>query len=392
MLIHLEALVMLKLKTLYFLYYAAASSLLPFLVLYYQQLGLSGRQVSVLSTLLPLMTLIGVPLWSAGSDTTQRHNAFLPLAVVGALIATLFVPFTVSYVGLLAVVLMVSFFLAPIMPLTDHAVLASLGDQKRHYGNLRLWGAVGWGVTAPVTGLIVEQRGVQWAFFLAAALLCLLWGVTRESPKPDIERPSKGAGGAEQFVTSAWLGFLLTAFMGGIGLAVSSNFLYLHMADVGVRSELVGFALTIATVSELPLFFFSGRLLNRYAAPTLLTVALLVFSVRLLLYSFAFTPALILMVQILHGASFSLLWVAGVAHADTLAPTGLSATAQGLFTTVVMGWGGVVGALVGGALYDAVGAAAMFRWVAVSAFAACLGVMVWTTFQRRGAGKPQKEF
>ncbi len=377
---------MLKPKLLYFFYYAAMASLLPFLVLYYAQLGLSGQQIGVLSALLPVMTLLSVPLWSAASDTTGRYRAFMLLTVGGTLALTLLTSSVTTYFGLLTSVGALAFFVAPIMPLADHSVLTLL-QQKHRYGTLRLWGAVGWGVAAPLAGLLVEY-GVRWAFVLAALLLGLLWGVVVRLPTPE-KRSQRGGGGVRQFITPVWSGFLLTAFVGGVGLAVSGNFLYLHMADLGIRAPLVGLALTVATLSEIPIFFFAGYLLRRYAAPTLLVTALAAFAVRLFLYSLIVSPWLLLSVQVLHGPTFSLLWIAGVAYADSLAPEGLGATAQGLFATMVMGWGGIVGALVGGVLYDGVGAAAMFRWTAAGILT-CLAVALWILYRNRTTG-PQKE-
>ena len=48
-----------------------------------------------------------------------------------------------------------------------------------------------------------------------------------------------------------------------------------------------------------------------------------------------------------------------------LAPPGLGATVQGLFTGVTMGLGAAAGAFVGGLLYDTVGPQAMFKWTAL---------------------------
>ncbi len=285
---------MLKPKLLYFFYYAAMATLLPFLVLYYAQLELSGRQIGVLSALLPLMTLLGVPLWSAAADSSGRYRSLILLTVGGSLILTLVTASVTMYVGLLASVGVLTFFIAPVMPLADHSVLTLLQGQKRRYGSLRLWGAVGWGVAAPLAGFLVEY-GVRWAFVLAALLLGLLWGVVLRLPAPE-GRPQRGTGGVGRFVTPVWLGFLLTAFVGGVCLAVSGTFLYLHMADLGVRAPLIGLALTVATLSELPVFFFSGRLMRRYTLPTLLTVSLAVFAVRLLLYGLVFSPWLIITV------------------------------------------------------------------------------------------------
>lgn len=381
---------MLRPKLLYFLYYAAMASLLPFLVLYYAQLGFTGRQIGVLSALLPVMTLLGVPLWSAAADASGRYRAIILLSVGTALVCTLAASSVTSYLGLLGVVGALSFCVAPIMPLTDTAVLTLLQNERHRYGNLRLWGAVGWGVGAPLTGWLVGRgqrlgEGVgelRWAFWVAAALLGSLWAVGYTLPRLEPTPPQKSRT-VRGLVSPVWLGFLLIGLTGGVCLAVSSNFLYLHMTALGMRASFVGLALTAATLSEVPVFFFSGRLLRRYSARTLLLSALTVFAARLFLYSVFAAPWPILALQLLHGPSFSLLWAAGVAYADQHAPEGFRATAQGFFSAALLGWGGVVGALIGGTLYDAYGAAVMFRWVAAGTAAVCLGVSVWGVYGRK---------
>ena len=365
-------------KLLYFFYYAAMASPLPFLVLHYAQLGFTGRQIGVLSALLPVMTLLGVPLWSAAADAFGHYRGIILLSVGAAMVWTLAASSATSYLGLLGIVGALSFCVAPIMPLTDTVVLTLLQNERHRYGNLRLWGAVGWGVGAPLTGWLVgrgEAGELRWAFWLAAALLGSLWAVAYTLPRLEAAPPRSNRS-ARGLVSPAWLGFLLIGFIGGICLAVSSNFLYLHMTALGMHASFVGLALTAATLGEIPVFFFSGRLLRRYSAYTLLVTALTIFAARLFLYSVFSAPWPILALQLLHGPSFSLLWAAGVAYADRHAPEGFRATAQGLFSATLLGWGGLVGALLGGTLYDALGAAVMFRWIAVGTAAVCLGVSV----------------
>ncbi len=367
-------------KLLYFCYYAAMASLLPFLVLYYVQLGFTGRQVGVLSALLPVTTVLGVPLWSAAADASGHYRGIILLSVGAAMVWTLAASSATSYLGLLGIVGALSFCVAPIMPLTDTVVLTLLQNERHRYGNLRLWGAVGWGVGAPLTGWLVgrgEAGGLRWAFWVAAALLGSLWAVAYTLPRLE-PAPLQKFRSIRGLVSPVWLGFLLIGLTGGVCLAVSSNFLYLHMTALGMPASFVGFALTSATLSEVPVFFFSSRLLRRYNARILLVSALTVFAARLFLYSVFAAPWPILALQLLHGPSFSLLWTAGVAYADRHAPEGFRATAQGLFSTALLGWGGVIGALIGGTLYDAYGAAVMFRWVAVGTAAVCLGVSVWS--------------
>ena len=362
---------MLKPKALYFFYFAAMASLLPFLVLYFESLGLNGRQIGVLSSLLPFMTLVAAPLWGALADATGRAKTLLMLAGSASLVILL-VPLTGDYVGLLLLNGLFALGVAPLVPMLDHTVLGLLDGQKSRYGRLRLWGAVGWGIAAPVVGVVTDRTELVWAFYVYGALMLALVGVLSRLPVRSGGQVLAFRPAFSSFLTRPWLAFLLLAFLGGVSLSVSGNFLYLYLADLEASRSVVGLALTVATLSEIPFMFFSRGLLERFTPRRLLLVALFVFAVRLLLYSFITLPWLLLMVQLLHGATFSLLWVAGVAYADRLAPADLGATAQGLFSAVVMGLGGVAGSLVGGFLYDTLGPAGMFQVIAAAGFVGVL--------------------
>ena len=115
-------------KAFYFLFYAALAALSPFLVLYYQQLGFSGRQIGLLTGLPPLVTLVSSTLWSGAADATQQHRWVLALALCGTLGAVLALSFTSRFIYLIPVVGLYAFFLAPVTPLVDNAVLDMLGD------------------------------------------------------------------------------------------------------------------------------------------------------------------------------------------------------------------------------------------------------------------------
>ena len=63
--------------------------------------------------------------------------------------------------------------------------------------------------------------------------------------------------------------------------------------------------------------------------------------------------------QVLHGLSYGAFLIASVTLARRLAGPGHAATAQSLLTAVSFGLGSITGSLVGGALLDCVGTAAI---------------------------------
>ncbi|MCJ7549478.1 MAG: MFS transporter, partial [Anaerolineae bacterium] len=74
-------------KAFYTFYFAAGAFFSPFLVLYFSELGLDGRQIGVLRGIAPLITVVAAPLWSALADATRRHKLVRMGAIVGSWLA-----------------------------------------------------------------------------------------------------------------------------------------------------------------------------------------------------------------------------------------------------------------------------------------------------------------
>ncbi|PKO19054.1 MAG: hypothetical protein CVU39_00450 [Chloroflexi bacterium HGW-Chloroflexi-10] len=357
--------------SLYFLYYAAAAALLPFLVVYYQELGLPGTQIGFLAGIPPLMSLLSAPFWGAVSDKTQRSKLSVLIAMGGAILLALILSAAKTFVWLILAVVLFSFFSSPIMPLVDSTTMNLLGGEKERYGRIRLWGAVGWGIAAPIVGGLIELGSVIWSFWSYAGLLGLGFLAAIKIPERKQVGKTPHAHIRLFLHDPRWLFFLTVSFCGGMVLSMSGNFLFIFLQDLGADKFTLGLSLTIATLSELPILFFSSRLLLRWNAQQLMGAALLFVVIRTLAYSFVVDPWLVLLIQLLHGPTFALMWVAGVSYVNKIAPTGLEATAQGLFSGVMLGVGSAIGAFLGGFLYEHIGIVGMFR---VASLVALIGV------------------
>ncbi|MFC2026113.1 MFS transporter [Chloroflexota bacterium] len=351
-------------KSFYFFYHAAVASLLPFLVIFYDQLGLSGSQIGFLVGIPPLMYLIGAPIWGGLADATQKHKPILVLAITGTLVLVPFLLNISLFLILIPVIAAFAFFLAPIMPLVDNSVMDMLGELKIQYGKQRLWGAVGWGIAGPITGWLIDRSGIQWAFYCYLLLMFLGLIIALYLP---IGNVSIGGKFWQEFrlllSNRQWLLFLVMVFIGSLGISIGSNFIFLYLDDLGASKTLMGLCLTFNTLGEIPFLYYSDRFLRKWGARGLLILALLTSSIRAFAYSLIKIPWLVLPIQLLHGPSYAALWVAGVTYADEVSPPGLGATAQGLFAAVFMGFSYAIGAFIGGYLYENAGPVAMFRWI-----------------------------
>jgi MFS transporter, PPP family, 3-phenylpropionic acid transporter len=369
---------------LYFLYYAAAATLLPFLTIYYQDLGLTGTQIGFLAGIPPLLSLVSAPVWGIVSDRMKRRKLSLLIAMGGAVLVVIVIPAVRAFAWLIPVVILFSFFFSPIMPLVDTTTMSLLSGQKEHYGRLRLWGAVGWGVAAPIVGWLIEAGGSNWSFGAYAALMGLSCLIALNIPETGQLRAATPENLGISLSSPRWLIFLVIAFSGGIALSMISNFLFIFLRRLGADEFSLGLTLTVATLSELPVLFFSNRLLSRWSEQQLIGAALLFFALRAFAYSLIVIPWLALLIQLLHGPTFSLMWIAGVSYADRIAPTGLEATAQGLFSGAMLGIGSAAGAFLGGLLYEYLGPISMFR---LAALISLVGVGFVILVEKKGHGR-----
>ncbi|KAL1923965.1 uncharacterized protein VTP21DRAFT_7000 [Calcarisporiella thermophila] len=159
--------------------------------------------------------------------------------------------------------------------------------------------------------------------------------------------------------------FLSNMLLMAMALSMINSFLFLFMRhSLHATGTQLGWTGPMSALTELLFFFYSKQLLSNFGGSFLILLAHVVTIVRALAYTILppgpFGSTVALSLQLLNGVAFSGLWAAGVQRADEFAPPHLSATSQGLFAAVYLGIGTGLGSLVGGMVYETMGAVAMF--------------------------------
>lgn len=343
------------------LLFAGFAFVVPFMVLYYQSVGFTGAQIGLLTGITPLITLLGAPLWTTLADATRRHRLIMSLVILAGAITIFTFPFLNTFAPILMVAILFNAFFAPLTSFVDSATMFMLGDKKEQYGRVRLGGTFGFGIAAPLAGVLVQTYGLKMAFWGCAILLLMALIVSQKLA----HNPQKASGttgqGVRTLVTNPrWLLFLAVAFAGGLGIAGTNTYLFPYLKELGASESIMGLALTLGTIFEIPVLFFGYRLLHRFKPYGLYMLAMVLTGLRLLAFAASGTPNLVLFIQLLNGLTFPAMWMAGVAYADEHAPAGLSTAAQGMFGAMVFGFGTAVGGFIGGPLLDNVGGRGLY--------------------------------
>ena len=349
------------LLSLFFLFYAGAGSVEPMLSLIFQEKGFPLDQISILTILPRLMIFFAGPLWAGLADSLRIHKLIFPLTMALSIPFALEMLPDMTYGWLFLVTLLFSISFAPVRSLCDGMAVSVLNEKSHEYGKIRAWGAVGYAFATLVVGFFAEFYGSRVALVLFSIFLFLAIITTLQLKSPPRETMvSFKVFSRSIFSSWHWIKFLLIAFLAGTSINMVVSYLAIYLKDIGASSALVGFSLSMASLSAIPFFFLAPAILKKYSPLSVMRFSLIALALRCFLYTRVTNPAMIPLVQLLHGLSFSLFWSAGVLYVKQLVPAGFDTSGQSIFVALYFGLGGVAGGFIGGMVFAHGGAAGMF--------------------------------
>jgi PPP family 3-phenylpropionic acid transporter len=365
-----------RLAVWYFWYFAFIGAFLPYFALYLQSIGMSAGRIAVLMSLGQFMRLVAPLLWSWLADSVGRRVRIVVASTAAALASFSVVFLTEDFVGLLLGMAVLHFFWSASLPLVEALTLGHLAANPERYGRVRLWGSIGFIVTVMGVGLLLDLAPIRSQLWVSWVLLLgtLLSALTLTEVKGHAELVS---GPIIEVLRQRKVLFLLGA---GLFMTASHGALYvfysIHLVAQGYGKTLVGALWTLGVVAEIVVFLLMPRISLRVSMRSILLACFLLAALRFLLIGWA--PGfigLLVVAQLLHGASF------GAHHAATMAAlnrwfaAGQQARAQALYGSTAYGAGGLGGALLAGVLWESSGAGITFS--AASALALVGLVLVW---------------
>ncbi|KAJ9601320.1 hypothetical protein L9F63_000542 [Diploptera punctata] len=264
-----------------------------------------------------------------------------------------------------------------------------LGNTPQEFGQQRLWGAAGWGIAAMLSGVLVDcfsDAGIQKNFtaifyvMLVLMILDIVVSCKLECKQEECHNIWQNVG--KVMSEARVIVFILWCMFVGVATGVLWLFLFWHLEDLVSGDDcqvqmwmktLEGLVLGVRCFGgELPFFFFSGQILNKIGHVHSMSLVLLVFSLRCILYSLLVNPWWCLPLELLQGLTFGICYSTMASYTSTIAPPGAEATMQGIIGAIFEGVGVSLGSLLGGVLYDTYGGAQTFLAVGVASFIAFL--------------------
>lgn len=176
----------------------------------------------------------------------------------------------------------------------------------------------------------------------------------------------------------AFLGF---GFIFYIAVACEGNFLPYYMASINVDSKQYGIILALRATMEIPFLLFMIRLRRKFPLRVLILGSSLLMGIECLgLGLLANSLPTMMLFCMFFGLGNGLFIGSSLNYVYELAPSHLKASAQAFFTSMAS-VAGILGNLIGGRIFDAIGAKTFYLSVSAM-FALSAGVFL-LSFRRK---------
>ena len=320
----------------------------PYLSPYLSDLGLSGTQIATVLSLTPICNL-GVPLlWGWIADRTHRHDRVLRVASFGSALGVALLSRATTFRAALPAYALFAVFNVGVGPVVDTLAVAS-SPQGRGYGRVRMFGSFGFLLAAALGGVVLTARGSRPADPLVPLMmmagLCAA-GVTSFAIRrnPSAHRPKPHL----RDVAALWRDrrfrlLLLLAGLHWMALAPYNVFFGLLLRNRHLSPVVGGAAFAVGVIAEGAVMFWFADLRRAFRLETLLFVAFAATVLRWAMVSWVASAFWMVALQALHGLTFGLFWITGIALLNEIVPAPVRATGQALYLAAMLGLGSLIG-------------------------------------------------
>ena len=376
-----------RLSAYYFFYFAFIGAFSPYFSLYLQSLEFSAWDIGVLMSLMQAMRLLAPNLWGWLADRLGAKTPIVRVAALMSLAGFSGFFFAHGFAGFFICMALLAFFWSASLPLVEALTFSHLGSQSGRYGAIRLWGSVGFVVAVLGLGGLLDRLPPAAMLWVSLALLggilaCALLLPEKREERHETDRRPIGDILRRREVKALFVAcFLMSAAHGALYVFYS-----IYLVGHGYSTSLVGLLWTLGVVAEIAVFMVMPRLLHAFSLRAILLFSFGCAVARFLMIGWGVEwPWLIVLAQLLHAATFGAYHAASIATVSRWFAGRHQARGQALYGSVSFGAGGMLGGLVSGWAWDAIGAS--LTYTLGSAFALAGMIFIWRGW-RSSSGDP----
>ncbi len=365
----------------YYFIWLGGAGFSSFISLFYQQQGLSGTEIGLLSTFSAICGLLIGPLWGRWSDRVGSPRRLLQVTLIASAFAFFAIGLQTTFTGIAICIVILALINSGNTPISDSLALAVTRlEPNAGYGSIRRWGSLGWICVILPAGWLLDRVGLGMIFWGNSATLLLaaipigLMTLNRASGPVSLAGKKGGLLEAAGRVLHSrplvgLAAALILMWFSGLGV---SQFQTLYLKSLGADGLLIGLASTTSAMVELPGMLWADQLVRRFGPARVMRWGMLGICARMtgvLLFPGILT---IILTNAMMGIFFSMYTVATMIYIQQNVPEQQTATVMALLMVTLQNLVRILAGGLSGAMYDSFGGAYWLYAVALGG-----GLLAW---------------
>ena len=360
----------------YWLYFGQLGVLVPYLGIFLDGRGFSSADIGELFAVITLARILGPGLWAGVADKTGNAIGVMRLGCLLTVLTFSSVLYFDSFWGLtLSFGLMMMFWTA-VLPQLEVITMNSVANTKATYGQVRLWGSVGFICLTVMVGKALDSFSTETPVHVSIGVLALLFVSTLfiRAPAQTVSHES-AVGSIWAFAKQKpFAVFIFASACLQISFGAYYGFFALYMRDLGYSGQQTGFFIALGVLAEVGIFILARRLISHFGVWNLLFASLALTALRwYAMAAFADYWTVIMLSQLIHALSFGLTHAVSVHFIHLYLPKAYQSRGQAVYISIAFGLGGAFGNYMAGQQWSQ-GTNAYATFVTAAVFAA-LGAM-----------------
>lgn len=369
----------LALRSFNFATYSTQSLVVSFIPLYFLARGISEQGIGLIYSTGLFVSIFANLLTGLASDRLRTIRKILMALLMGQLLA-MGVLFSLDNFALIVAAMALFYFCqTPMNPLSDSLILLSSQHTGTPYALIRIFGSLGFAVSAYGIGLLLKQIGSEWTIVIALCTISislllsfLLKDYQGKSAKIQF------SGFLKLLRRRSVIVFFSLILLISISHRMYESFLAVTLRHIGATDAQIGLALLVSAVSEIPILFLLGKYGHKLRELPLLVFASLMYALRLWLLSEIEDPRWLVLTQAMHSVSFGVYFATALRYISHLIPDEFRASGQAVYTIIWTGIAGLISGVIGGLIYEQFGKAVFYQIATAIAVIAAIGFLLYS--------------
>lgn len=336
----------------FFTYFFALGAFLPWFPVYMREVAhLPKGKIGIILSFSPLISLLFQPIWGIINDRflLDKKIVFLGIVMMNLFIILILINKDFYFIAMYA--LLFGLFSCGIVPIHDSLTVLYTSKYGFKYGDVRIYGSVGYALASFITGYTVKEYGynsimiLTTLFYILALLAFMKVKQVRLPLSKKIKRQS-------HFIlvlkNKIYIVFLLFAALSIGVLSAMGNYTTLRITALGGTTSQIGVVTSVTVLIEIITMLYITKINKGMSDFKLLIISIIMQVPFLLVYVFVDELNILLYILLIRGISSGLFIPVMVNFISSLLPSEEIGTGLILYSALAINMTGYITTLLSG--------------------------------------------